>query len=76
MNGCNLQRIVSLDADGFSRHLLYHTSNNKQKSKRVRRQFNGHTVNEFWGQLNTIRKHAIREMQQQQRQPQPLQQQN
>ena len=60
VNSCNLQRILTLDPDGFSRHLLYHTSNNKQHehSLRVRYQFSGRSVNEFWGQLNTIRKNA------------------
>lgn len=28
--GCNLQRII--DLDNFSKHLIYHTTNNKQKS--------------------------------------------
>lgn len=29
VNACNLQRIITMDPDGFSKHLLYHTSNNK-----------------------------------------------
>ena len=35
MNTCQLQRIVSLQPDDFSKHLIYHTSNNKQKSKNL-----------------------------------------
>lgn len=58
VNGCNLQRIVSLDPYHFSRQLLYHTSNNKQLTRRIRRRFSGHTLHEFWGQINTVRKNA------------------
>lgn len=58
VNACNLQRIVTLDPEGFSRHLLYHASNNKQHQKTVRYRFSGRSINEFWGQLNTIRKNA------------------
>jgi hypothetical protein len=57
VNSCNLQRIVSLDPAGFSRSLLYHTSNNKQRSPLVRPQFAGRNIQEFWGQLITV-KHA------------------
>jgi hypothetical protein len=28
---CELQRVVSLDQENFSNHLIYHTANNKQK---------------------------------------------
>ena len=60
IQSCNMQRIMTLDPDGFSRHLLYHTSNNKQRQ--ARRIFSGRNLNEFWGQLNTIRKNAEAEM--------------
>jgi hypothetical protein len=56
--GCNLQRVVSLDPDGFSRHLLYHTANNKQKQRNIRYRFSSRTIQEFWGQLNKVRKNA------------------
>ncbi|KAL7565315.1 hypothetical protein ACA910_014600 [Epithemia clementina (nom. ined.)] len=55
---CNLQRIIPLDPSSFSASLLYHTSNNKQKTKRVARRFAPNNVHEFWGQLNTVRKNA------------------
>ena len=55
---CHLQRIMTLEPEGFSRHLLYHTSNNKQRAKNVRHKFSGRSINEFWGQLNTVRKNA------------------
>jgi hypothetical protein len=60
--GCNLQRIVLLDPadDAFSKHLLYHSSNNKQKVKNVQYRFSSRSVQQFWGQLNTIRKNAER----------------
>lgn len=55
-DGCNIQRIVSLDPQLFSKHLLYHSANNKQKvisqDRRVR-------VHHFLGQMNTLRKAAI-----------------
>ena len=62
-NACNLQRIVSLNPQDFSKHLLYHTSNNKQRAKQVRHRFSSRTVDQFWGQLNTIRKNAEKERQ-------------
>lgn len=62
VNACNLQRIVSLDVNGFSRSLLFHTSNNKQRQKPVQKQFTGQNINQFWGQLNTIRKVAEAEL--------------
>ena len=60
-HGCNLQRIISLDPDRFARQLLYHTANNKhhQLGKRGLRFVN---VNDFLGQLNTIRNNAKAEM--------------
>lgn len=62
IQACNMQRIVTLDPDGFSRHLLYHTSNNKQRAENVQQRFTGRNINEFWGQLNTIRKNAEKGM--------------
>jgi hypothetical protein len=62
MNACNLQRVTTLDSDGFSKHLLYHTSNNKQRSPAVKHRFSGRSINEFWGQLNTVRKNAEAKM--------------
>jgi hypothetical protein len=58
IKSCNLQRVITLDPDGFSRHLLYHTSNNKQRAPNVRHRFSTKTVDQFWGQLNTVRKNA------------------
>lgn len=55
--GCNIQRVMQLDPKNFSKHLFYHTSNNKQKAiareRRVR-------VDHLLGQLNTVRKDAIK----------------
>jgi len=62
VKSCNLQRIITLDPDGFSRHLLYHTSNNKQRASTVRRRFASQTVDELWGQLNAVRIHAQERM--------------
>eukprot|EP00977_Amphora_coffeiformis_P028956 scaffold38028_cov191-Amphora_coffeaeformis.AAC.1 len=57
---CNLQRIIPLEPERFAQFLLYHTSNNKQRQKFVRHRFYGRHVQDFWGQLNTIRLHAVR----------------
>jgi len=57
-NHCNMQRILSMDPDHFSNHLLYHTSNNKQhqlKGERIAR------ANDLFGQFNFVRKTAERE---------------
>ena len=64
VKSCNMQRIVVLDPEGFSKHLLYHTSNNKQRQENVQHRFSSRTIDEFWGQLNTIRKNAEHRMQQ------------
>lgn len=66
LKSCNLQRIITLDPGGFSRQLLYHTSNNKQRATNVRHRYSSRTVDEFWGQLNTIRKNAEANMKQEQ----------
>jgi len=60
--GCNLQRIVTMDPTKFGRHLLYHTSNNKQRSINVGHRYSGLSIQEFWAQLNTVRKNAERAM--------------
>ena len=63
IHACNMQRIMTLDPDGFAKQLLYHTSNNKQRSPNVAGKFSGRNIQEFWGQLNTIRKNAEQAMQ-------------
>jgi hypothetical protein len=67
-HACNLQRIMPLAPEMFSRHLLYHTSNNKQRSDNVLHRYSSRTINEFWAQLNTVRKNAERKIIQQQQQ--------
>jgi hypothetical protein len=61
-HACHLQRVIPLEPAEFSRSLLYHTSNNKQRSPNVRHKFSSRTIDEFWAQLNTIRQRAIRVM--------------
>lgn len=58
IKACNLQRIIPLNPKAFSRALLYHTSNNKQRQKYVQHRFAGTNIQELWGQLNTIRHNA------------------
>ena len=56
---CNLQRIVSLEPDGFSRQLIYHSANNKQKQlTRQRKSDRFVKVDTLLGQLNAVKKNA------------------
>ena len=54
MNTCQLQRIISLKPEDFSKHLIYHTSNNKQKSKNLA--FTN--VQDFWDELYSVQLEA------------------
>ncbi len=56
-HGCNLQRIIPLEQERFARSLLYHTANNKQKQFKKRREVLI-KVNDFLGQLHTVRDNA------------------
>jgi hypothetical protein len=52
---CNMQRFLVLDPKHFSKHLLYHTANNKQHviaSERLIR------VNDYFGQLHAAKRAA------------------
>jgi hypothetical protein len=62
MYACNLQRILPLEPSLFSRHLLYHTSNNKQRHAIVQRRFSSQSIQHLWGQLNTVRVNAQRDI--------------
>jgi len=57
---CRLNRIMSLDSERFSRHLLYHTANNKQRTKGedffVR-------AGDLLGQLHTVKDRAAQSIQ-------------
>ena len=57
--GCNMQRVVNLDPDHFSKHFLYHTANNKQKTLQ---NFRLLKANNFLGQINSVVKAAKRAM--------------
>jgi hypothetical protein len=52
---CNMQRIISMNPDHFSKQLLYHTTNNKQKQLAQRRMLR---ADQLFGQLNTVMKMA------------------
>ena len=60
-HGCNLQRIISLDETKFSKSLLYHTANNKQRQLHGRRQMFV-KINDLYGQLLTVVDNAKHEM--------------
>jgi len=61
-NACNLQRIVSLDPEGFSKHLIYHSSNNKQRQRTGQREERFVKANTLLGQLNSVSKKASKEL--------------
>lgn len=62
-HACNMQRIVSLKPEDFSKHLIYHSANNKQSQLGMRR-FT--MAQDLLGQLNTVRKNAEAAMRKQQ----------
>jgi hypothetical protein len=53
--GCNMQRIISMHPDHFSKHLLYHVANNKQRQLSTERMVR---ADHLFAQLNTIQKMA------------------
>ena len=57
---CRLNRILSLDPKRFSRQILYHSSNNKQKTKSK-----DHFIrlSQFLGQLYTVKERASHSLQ-------------
>ncbi|VEU34036.1 unnamed protein product [Pseudo-nitzschia multistriata] len=60
-HACNMQRLVSLDPDKFSKQLIYHSANNKQRQLHGKR----HTfvkINDLYGQLLTVSKDAEEKM--------------
>jgi len=59
---CGMQRIMNLHPDFFPRHILYHTSNNKQEQlQNVKERFT--RLDDLYGMLNTVKKNAIRNLQ-------------
>lgn len=63
-HACNMQRIISLDPIKFSKHLLYHSANNKQRQLAWKNKVFV-KVNDFYGQLMTVRHNAQQEMEKQ-----------
>jgi hypothetical protein len=55
LGGCNMQRIVSMNPDHFSKHFIYHVANNKQRQLARRRMVR---ADHLLGQLNTVKKTA------------------
>jgi hypothetical protein len=55
--GCNMQRVISLHPDHFSKHFLYHVANNKQRQLSRQRMLR---ADHFFGQLNSVKKAAER----------------
>jgi hypothetical protein len=58
---CNIHRIAPLnDPDAFSRHLLYHTANNKHYQGNIKDRVL--RIDDLMGQMNTVQKVAQRRM--------------
>jgi hypothetical protein len=57
-HACNMQRIIPLDPESFSKHLIYHTANNKQRQLTARRESYFSKANTLLGQLNSVKKKA------------------
>lgn len=53
--GCNMQRIISLKPEHFSKHFIYHAANNKQRQLSRERMLK---ADHFMAQLNSVRKAA------------------
>ena len=61
-HACNMQRIIALEPQHFSKSLLYHTANNKQRQLHDKREESFIKANTLLGQLNTIKKQAEQEI--------------
>ena len=58
--GCNMQRIISLKPEHFSKHFIYHAANNKQRQLSRERMLK---ADHFMAQLNSVRKAAEKALQ-------------
>ena len=56
---CGMQRIILLEPESFSKHLVYHTSNNKQKQINESRLVK---ADDLLGQLHTVRIAAMKKI--------------
>ena len=61
-HACNMQRVVMLEPANFSRSLIYHSANNKQRQLAGKREGIFSKANTLLGQLNTIKKRASAEL--------------
>ena len=61
-HACNMQRIILLDPQHFSKSLIYHSANNKQRQLADKKEAMFSKANTLLGQLNTIKKRAEKEM--------------
>ena len=57
-HACNMHRIVLLDPSNFSKSLLYHSANNKQRQHTGKREEVFSKANTLLGQLNAVKKRA------------------
>lgn len=66
--GCNMQRVMSMHPDHFSKHLIYHVANNKQRQLDQERMVR---ADHLFGQLHAVQQMAIRAKEKQQLQEPP-----
>lgn len=55
--GCNMQRVVSMKPEHFSKHLIYHVANNKQKQLHTERMLR---ADNLYGQMVGVLKAALK----------------
>lgn len=60
-HACNMQRIIALDPEDFSKSLIYHSANNKQRQLTGKKETFS-KANTLLGQLNTIKKRAEKQL--------------
>ena len=62
-HACNMQRIILLEPTNFSKSLLYHSANNKQRQLKSKREEMFTKANTLLGHLNSLKKIATKELQ-------------
>ena len=61
-HACNMQRVILLEPSNFSKSLLYHSANNKQRQLQSKREKSFSKANTLLGQLNALRKRAATQL--------------
>ena len=57
-HACNMQRVVMMEPSNFSKSLLYHSANNKQRQLTGKKEESFVKANTLLGQANALKKRA------------------